>query len=238
MMVRSDHNGQGPAGPMAITLGYQPKSMARHPFQIRVTSELLDCATMASLRMRELLNFNHHQESWVISSSPLSEPRLRMRMCLMSVTLARAWGLLRRTSIPVMTPVVHDRRAYSHPNQRGIPTTSAAMAGTGFPLRHKIKASTKIASRTMQPYDSQAWSMAQTSPQMRLETVAARLSSHRHCCHCFLLCLHFNSLSIAFCCRCVRALDQVSVDIKRDRRLGMTESAANGEDIHTFRDQR
>src|SRR5262245_29628828 len=147
MMARSDHNGQGPAGPMAITLGYQPKSIERHPFHMSVTSELLDCATMASLRMREL--FNHHQESWLISSSPLSDPRLRMKMYLMSVTLPRASGLLRRTSIPVMTPVVHDRRAYSHPNQRGIPTTSAAMAGTGFPLRHKIKASTRIASRTM-----------------------------------------------------------------------------------------
>src|SRR5262245_6363707 len=42
MMVRSDHNGQGPAGPMAITLGYQPKSMARHPVHMRVTSELLE----------------------------------------------------------------------------------------------------------------------------------------------------------------------------------------------------
>src|SRR5262249_13315692 len=147
MRVRTDP-GQGPAGPMAITLGYQPKSMERHPFHIRVTSELLDCATMASLRMRELLNFNHHQESWLISSSPLSDPRLRMKMYLMSVTLPRASGLLRRTSIPVMTPVVHDRRAYSHPNQRGTPTTSAAMAIAAFPLR-QIKASTRIASRTM-----------------------------------------------------------------------------------------
>src|SRR5215467_2878731 len=148
MMVRSDP-GQEPAGPMAITLGYQFKSMERHPVHMRVTSDLLDCATMASLRMRELFHFNHHQESWLISSCPLLDPRLRMNMYLMSVTLLRASGLLRRTSIPSMTPVVHDRRAYSHPNQRGIPTTSAAMARTGVPLRHKIKASTRIASRTM-----------------------------------------------------------------------------------------
>src|SRR5262249_32051101 len=147
MMVRSDP-GQEPAGPMAVTLGYQLKSMERHPVHMRVTSELRDCATMASLRMRELFHFNHHQESWLISSSPLSDCP-RMNMYLMSVTLPRASGLLRRTSIPVMTPVVHDRRAYSHPNQRGIPTTSAAMARTGVPLRHKIKASTRIASRTM-----------------------------------------------------------------------------------------
>src|SRR5262245_33989262 len=147
--VRTDHNGQKPAGPMASMLGYQLKSMARHPVHMRVTSELADCASMASLRMRELLNFNHHQESWLTSSSPLSDPRLRMKMYLMSVTLPRASGLLRRTSIPVMTPVVHDGRAYSHPNQRRIPTTTAAMARTGVPLRHKKKASTKIASRTM-----------------------------------------------------------------------------------------
>src|SRR6516162_5431175 len=143
------HPGQESAGPMAITLGYPLKSMERHPVHLRVTSELLDCATMASLRMRELFHFNHHQESWLISSSPLLDPRLRMNMYLMSVTIPRASGLLRRTSIPVMTPVVHVGRAYSHPNQRGIPTTSAAMARAGFPLRHKIKASTRIASRTM-----------------------------------------------------------------------------------------
>src|SRR5262245_41045050 len=105
--------------------------MERHPAHMRVTSELRDCATMASLRMRELFHFNHHQESWLISSSPLSDC-LRMKMYLMSVTLPWASGLLRRTSIPVMT-VVHDRRAYSHPNQRGIPTTTAAMARNGNP---------------------------------------------------------------------------------------------------------
>src|SRR5215470_12608486 len=147
MMFRSDHN--WPAGPMAITLGYQLKSMARQPVHMRVTSELLDCASIASLRMRELLNFNHHQASTFVSSCPLSEPRLRMNIYLMSVTLPRASGLPRRTSIPVMTPVVHDGRAYSHPNQRGIPTTSAVMARTELPLRHKMKASTRIASRTM-----------------------------------------------------------------------------------------
>src|SRR6516164_7563492 len=148
MRARTDP-GQEPVGPMAITLVYQLKSMERHPFDMRVTSELPDCATMASLRMRELFHFNHHQESWLISSSPLSDPALRMKKYLMSVTLPRASGLLRRTSIPLMTPVVHVGRAYSHPNQRGIPTTSAAMARAGFLLRHKIKASTRIASRTM-----------------------------------------------------------------------------------------
>src|SRR5262249_50569298 len=148
MMVRREP-GQEAAGAMAITLGYQLKGMERHPFDMRVTSELLDCATMASLRMRELFHFNHHQESTLVSSCPLSDPALRMKKYLMSVTLPRASGLLRRTSIPLMTPVVHVGRAYSHPNQRGIPTTSAAMARTGFALRHKIKASTRIASRTM-----------------------------------------------------------------------------------------
>src|SRR5215467_5648811 len=143
------HPGQESAGPMASTLGYQLKSMERHPVHMRVTSDLLDCATMASLRMRELFHFNHHQESTLVNSCPLSDPRLRMNMYLMSVTLPRASGLLRRTSIPSMTPVVHVGRAYSHPNQRGIPTTSAAIARTGFLLRHKIKASTRIASRTM-----------------------------------------------------------------------------------------
>jgi len=73
MRVRTDP-GQESAGPMAITLGYQLKSMERHPFDMRVTSELPDCATMASLRMRELLRFNHHQESWLISSSPCRTP--------------------------------------------------------------------------------------------------------------------------------------------------------------------
>src|SRR5215831_14975331 len=104
------HPGQESAGPMASMLGYQLKSMARHPVHMRVTSDLLDCATIASLRMRELFHFNHHQESWLITSCPLSDPRLRMNMYLMSVTLPRASGLLRR---------------------------------------HKIKASTRIASRTM-----------------------------------------------------------------------------------------
>jgi hypothetical protein len=70
-----------------------------------------------------------------------------------------------------MTPVVHVGRAYSHPNQRGMPTTSAAMAKTGAPLRHKMKASTRTAMRTMKPIDAQAWIMAQTSPQMGTETV-------------------------------------------------------------------
>ena len=35
----------------------------------------------------------------------------------MSVVLPRASGSLRRTSVPVMTPVVHVGRAYSHPNE-------------------------------------------------------------------------------------------------------------------------
>jgi hypothetical protein len=33
MMMRIDHNGQEPAGPMAITLGYRVKSVERHRFQ-------------------------------------------------------------------------------------------------------------------------------------------------------------------------------------------------------------
>jgi hypothetical protein len=43
-MVRIDHHGQEPAGPMAITLGYQVKSVERHRFHIRVISVLRDCA--------------------------------------------------------------------------------------------------------------------------------------------------------------------------------------------------
>src|SRR4029077_5675687 len=148
MMVRIDHNGQEPAAPMAITLGYQVKSVERHRFHMRVISVLRSCAVLASLKTRSLLRFNHHQESSLISSSPLSD-RLRIEMYSMSVVLPWASGSLRRTSVPVMTPVVHVGRAYSHPNQRGIPTTSAAMARTGVPLRHKIKASTRIARRTM-----------------------------------------------------------------------------------------
>ena len=52
-------------------------------------------------------------------------------------------GLVARYLI-VMTPVVHVGRAYSQPNQRGIPTTSAAMARTPTSLRHKINASTRL----------------------------------------------------------------------------------------------
>src|SRR5215468_10069016 len=148
MMVRTDHNGQEPAGPMASALGYQEKSVERHLFHMRVTSVLRSCAVWASLKMRSLLRFNHHQESSLVSSSPLSD-RLRMYMYWISVVLPWASGSLRRTCVPVMTPVVHVGRAYSHPNQRGIPTTSAAMARTEAPLRHKIKASTRTASRTM-----------------------------------------------------------------------------------------
>ena len=69
-MVRIDHNGQEPAGPMAITLGYQVKSVERHLFHMRVISVLRDCAVLASLKTRSLLRFNHHQESSLISSSP------------------------------------------------------------------------------------------------------------------------------------------------------------------------
>src|SRR4029079_9159835 len=63
-----------------------------------------------------------------------------------------------------MTPVVQVGRAYSQPIQRGMPTTRATMARSGAPLRDKIRASTTIASRKMSPIESQAWSMAQTSP--------------------------------------------------------------------------
>src|SRR5262245_54390273 len=169
MMNRADHNGQEePAGRMAITFGYQLKSVERHRFHMTVISVLRDCAVFASLKTRELLNFNHHQESSLISSSPLSD-RLRMKTYWTSVVLPRRSGSLRRTSVPEMTPIVHVGRRYSHANQRGIPTRSAAMARTGASLRHKIKASTRVARRTMKPKDSQASSMAQTSLQMRLE---------------------------------------------------------------------
>src|SRR4029079_5502378 len=134
MMVRIDHNGQEPAGPMAITLGYQEKSVERHRFHITVISVLRSCAVLASLKTRSLLRFNHHQESSLISSRPLSD-RLRMQMYSMSVVLPLPPGSLRRTSVPVMTPVVQVGRAYSHPNQRAIPTTSAAMVRTRLSLR-------------------------------------------------------------------------------------------------------
>ena len=61
-MVRTDP-GQEPAGPMAITLGYQVKSVERHRFHMRVISVLRDCAVLASLKTRSLLRFNHHQVS-------------------------------------------------------------------------------------------------------------------------------------------------------------------------------
>ena len=70
MMVRTDHNGQEPAGPMASALGYQEKSVERHLFHMRVTSALRSCAVWASLKMRSLLRFNHHQELSLMSSSP------------------------------------------------------------------------------------------------------------------------------------------------------------------------
>src|ERR1043165_9734716 len=73
MMVRSDHHGQEPAGPMASALGYQEKSVERHRFHMRVTSVLRSCVVWASLKMRSLLRFNHHQESSLISSDPLSD---------------------------------------------------------------------------------------------------------------------------------------------------------------------
>ena len=77
MMVRNDHHGQEPEGPMAIALGYQLKSVERHRFHMRVISVLRSCAVLASLKTRSLLRFNHHQELSLISSSPLSD-RLRM----------------------------------------------------------------------------------------------------------------------------------------------------------------
>ena len=77
MMVRIDHHGQEPAGLMAITLGYQVKSVERQRFHMRVISVLRSCAVLASLKTRSLLRFSHHQESSLISSRPLSD-RLRM----------------------------------------------------------------------------------------------------------------------------------------------------------------
>jgi hypothetical protein len=68
-------------------------------------------------------------------------------MYWISVVLPRVSGSLRRTCVPVMTPVVHVGRAYSQPNQRGIPTTSAAMARTEAALRHKKPMSAKCQSR-------------------------------------------------------------------------------------------
>jgi len=70
MMVRADHNGQEPAEPMVIALGYQVKSVERHRFHMTVISVLRDCAVLASLKTRSLLRFNHHQESSLVSSSP------------------------------------------------------------------------------------------------------------------------------------------------------------------------
>ena len=64
-------------GPTAIALGNQVKSVERHRFHITVTSVLRDCAVLASLKTRSLLRFNHHQESSLVSSNPLSD-RLRM----------------------------------------------------------------------------------------------------------------------------------------------------------------
>ena len=69
MMARTDQNGQDAAGPMAMTLGYQLKSVERHRFHMRVISVLRDCAVLASLKTRSLFRFNHHQESSLTSSS-------------------------------------------------------------------------------------------------------------------------------------------------------------------------
>ena len=76
-MDRNDHHGQEPDGPMAIALGYQLKSVERHRFHITVISVLRSCAVLASLKTRSLLRFNHHQESSLTSSKPLSD-RVRM----------------------------------------------------------------------------------------------------------------------------------------------------------------
>jgi hypothetical protein len=51
MMVRTDHNGQEPAGPMAITLGYQEKSVERHRFHMRVTSVLREDALAVAIQL-------------------------------------------------------------------------------------------------------------------------------------------------------------------------------------------
>ena len=71
MMARTDQTRQEPAGRMAITLGYKEKSVERHRFHMSVTSVLRSCAVLASLKTRSLLRFNHHQESSLVSSSPL-----------------------------------------------------------------------------------------------------------------------------------------------------------------------
>ena len=66
-MVRNDHHGQEPDGPMAIALGYQLKSVERHRFHMTVISVLRSCAVLASLKTRSLFRFNHHQESTSLS---------------------------------------------------------------------------------------------------------------------------------------------------------------------------
>ena len=76
-MARTDQNGQELAGRMVITLGYKEKSVERHRFHMSVISLLRSCAVFASLKTRSLLRFNHHQESSLTSSSPLSD-RFRM----------------------------------------------------------------------------------------------------------------------------------------------------------------
>ena len=55
---------------MAITLGYQVKSVERHRFHMRVISVLRSCAVLASLKTRSLLRLNHHQESWASAQDP------------------------------------------------------------------------------------------------------------------------------------------------------------------------
>ena len=70
MMVRTDHNGQEPAGPIAITLGYKEKSVDRHQFHMSVISVLRSCAVLASFKTRSLLRFNHHQEILVDQLEP------------------------------------------------------------------------------------------------------------------------------------------------------------------------
>ena len=51
-MVRNDHHGPEPDGPMAIALGYQLKSVERHRFHMRVISVLRAMARTGLLRLR------------------------------------------------------------------------------------------------------------------------------------------------------------------------------------------
>ena len=147
-MVRNDHHGQEPDGPMAITLGYQLKSVERHRYHMRVISVLRSCAVLASLKTRSLLRFNHHQEFFVGQLHTPVGPFAHVDVfdvgrIALSVGIAAAhFGSCDNAARPCWTCVFPSK-------PEGDTHHECSDGQNGRPLRHKIKASPRIASRTM-----------------------------------------------------------------------------------------